>query len=409
MTQTDDAEPGVGALPAFPMPRGCPLHPPAQYDALREHAPVSQVILDVTGQPTWVIARHEDVKEVLASPAMSSSWKAPGYPLQVALPAEFLENYELPLIAMDPPEHTVRRRLIIPELTARRMQALRPRIQQLVDERIDDMLAAGPSADLVTALAAPVPGQVFAELVGASNKDAAFFQRHAQTTMTRGVSSETIATMQAEMEGRLDAIVTEKEKTPTDDLLGRIVQRNLRDGTLAHDSVVSIARILMFGGFDTVANMIALGVVTLLRHPDQLAELMRDESLMPGAIGELLRFLSINDSASRRIATEDVEIGGQLIRKGEGVILLYGSANRDERAFADPHTFDIHRDTRDHVALGGGIHQCPGGSLTRVELDVVFTTLFRRIPGLQFAVPFEELPFRDETLLYGLHELPVTW
>ncbi|MFI6072057.1 cytochrome P450 [Actinoplanes sp. NPDC051343] len=405
MTQTN----GVDQLPAFPMPRGCPLHPPEPYSQLREHAPVSRVMLDVTGRPTWVIARHEHVKEVLASPAMSSSWKDPGYPLQVALPAEFLENYELPLIAMDPPDHTVRRRLIIPELTARRMQDLRPRIQQLVDERIDAMLAAGPPADLVTALAAPVPGQVFAELVGASAEDAAFFRRHAEATMTRGVSGETLASMQAEMEARLDAMVTAKEKTPTDDVLGRIVRRNQQDGALAHESVVAVARILMFGGFDTVANMISLGVVTLLRHPDQLAELTAQETLLPQAIGELLRFLSINDSASRRVAVADVEIGGQLIRKGEGVILLYGSANRDERVFTDPDAFDIHRDTRHHVALGGGIHQCPGGSLTKVELEVVFGTLFRRIPGLRLAVPFEELPFRNETLMYGLHELPVEW
>ncbi|MFI7003364.1 cytochrome P450 [Nocardia sp. NPDC050175] len=409
MTELAGTDSATSDLPSFPMPRRCPLQPPEQYSSLRDSAPISQVLNDVTGKPAWVIARHEHVRQALNSPMLSSSWKDPGYPLQVQLPEEFLQHYELPLIAMDPPEHTVRRRLIIPELTAKRMQGLRPRIQQVVDECIDAMLRQGGPVDLVQTLAAPVPGTVFAELVGASDEDAAFFKRHAEVTMTRGVSGETLGALQAEMESRLDQVVTAKERTPTDDLLSRIIERNRRDGALRHDNIVAVARTLMFGGFDTVANLISLGTVTLLRHPDQLAQLAGDESLTAKAIGELLRFLSINDSSSRRVAIDDVEIGGVRIRKGEGVILLFGSANRDESVFAEPDRFDIHRDTRNHVALGGGIHQCPGGSLVKVELEVVLNTLLRRIPGLRLAVPFEELPFRDDTLLYGLYELPVTW
>ncbi|MGC7097556.1 cytochrome P450 [Amycolatopsis lurida] len=395
--------------PPFPMARTCPLHPAPEYAVLRAENPVSQVTVDVTGKPAWVIAKHEHVKQVLTSSAMSSSWKKPGYPLQVALSEEILENLELPLLAQDPPDHTVRRRLLIPELTVKRMQALAPRIQEIVDEHITAMLEHGGPIDLVPALAAPVPGLLFGELMGASREDGALFKEHAEATMTHGVSAEKLDALQMRMEAHLDKLVTEKENNPTDDLLSRIIQRNNEDGRLEHANIVALARMLLFGGFDTVANMISLGTVTLLRHPEQLDELRRDPSLMPKAIGELIRFLSINDSASRRVATEDVTIGGQLIRAGEGVILLYGSANRDESVWENPDELDIHRDTRGHVALGGGIHQCPGGSLVKVELEIVFNTLFRRIPGLRLAVPFEELRFKNDSLMYGVHELPVTW
>lgn len=409
MTDLANVDPRISDLPTFPLARKCPFSGTPEYDRLRAEEPVKRVRMPVTGKPAWVVARHDLVKDVLNSPTMSSSWKNPGYPHQVPLSEDFLANVELPLLALDAPGHTVRRRLLIPEFTVKRMQDLRPRMQQIVDDRIDAMLADGGPIDLVQALAVPVPTLLFAELMGAPPEDSAMFRRHAEATMTRGIDAETLDDLQTRMEAHLDKLVTEKALHPTDDLLSRIIGKNREDGELEHHEMVAIARMLMFGGFDTAANMISLGTLTLLRHPDQLDQIKRDPSLTPKAIGELLRYLSINDSASGRVATADTKIGDVLIREGEGVVLLYGSANRDEDVFPDGDTFDIHRDTRGHVAFGGGVHQCPGASLVRLELEIVFTTLFGRIPGLRLAVPFDELSFKEDALVYGMYAMPVTW
>ncbi len=395
--------------PSFPLAEKCPFRHTPEYARLRAEEPVSKVKVEVSGKEAWVVATHDLVKQVLTSPAMSSNWRNPGYPHQVALSQEILNTLELPLLALDAPEHTVRRRLLIPEFTVKRVTALRPRIQRFVDDCIDRMLAKGGPVDLVQELAVPVPTLLFAELMGAPAEDATSFREHAEGTMTRGLEADELDRRQLEMEQHLAALVTEKEKNPTDDLLSRIIAKNKEDGALEHHDLVAIARMLMFGGFDTAANMISLGTVTLLQHPEQLEQIKADPSLTPKAIGELLRYLSINDSASARVATEDVRLGEVTVREGEGVILLYGSANRDEAVFDDPDVFDIHRDTRGHVAFGGGVHQCPGASLVKVELEIVFNTLFRRIPELRLAVPFEELSFKNDTLIYGMYECPVTW
>ncbi|HYH98398.1 cytochrome P450, partial [Hyalangium sp.] len=169
------------------------------------------------------------------------------------------------------------------------------------------------------------------------------------------------------------------------------------------------AALLLLGGYDTMAQVIGLGTVTLLKNPDQLAEFIRDPSLGENLVDELVRYLSVNHAGLPRAALADVEVGGQLIREGEGVILMLNSGNRDELVFKNPDAFDIHRQTTQHVGFGHGLHKCIGADFARAELQVVFSTLFRRIPSLSLAAPIEELPFRHEMVLYGLKALPVSW
>ena len=396
--------------PAFPLSRSrCPLSPPPEYARLREEQSASLVTLRVSGKRVWIVTRHDQVRQVLGSPDMSSNWKLPGYPLQVPLPPEVLESLELPLVAMDPPDHTVRRRALIPELTAKRMQALRPRIQEVTDQHIDAMLAKGGPVDLIRELAVPVPSLVFCELIGVGPETVDFFRHYAEQMVNRDITPEEFGAAQYEMEMHLQGLVTAKTEQPGDDVLSRVIAKNNETGELAHNDLVALARMLLFGGFDTTANIIGLGTVALLQNPTQLAEVTADPSLMPKAVEELFRYLSISDSATARVATKDIEIDGQLIRAGEGIIALNGSANRDDRFFADPDRLDIHRDAKGHLAFGHGNHQCPGANLVRVELDVVFTTLFSRIPTLRLAAPIEELEFKHDQLIYGLYSLPVTW
>jgi cytochrome P450 len=166
--------------------------------------------------------------------------------------------------------------------------------------------------------------------------------------------------------------------------------------------------LLLLGGFDTTANMISLGVLTFLEHPDQLADLKADPSLVPQAVEELLRYLTVAHHVAFRLATGELEAGGTCIHAGEGVIAPLAAANRDPEVFEDPDVFDIHRDARSHVAFGFGIHQCLGQPLARVELRVVFERFFQRFPTLRLAVPSEELRFRN-SMIYGVESLPVTW
>lgn len=399
----------VAHPPAFPMARQSPLDPPPEYAQLRESEPVAKVRLSVSGKEVWVVSRYESVKHLLKHPQTSSNWKLAGYPLPVALPEEILRDLELPLVAMDPPDHSVRRRALIPEFTVRRIQAMRPRIQEIVDERIDAMLERGGPLDLVEALALPVPSLLFCELLGVPASDTDFFRRYAELMVDRSVSQEQLGAAQYEMEIYLDKLVTEKTQDPTDDLLSRMISRCRTEGVLGHPDFVALARNLLFGGFDTTANMISLGVVALLTNPDQLAALRSDPALAPKAVEELLRYLSISDSATARVATADIEVDGTVIKAGEGMILLNGSANRDSTVFADPDTLDVTRDARGHAAFGHGIHQCIGANLVRVELEVVFTTLFRRIPTLRIDADLADLAFKTDALIYGMYELPVSW
>jgi cytochrome P450 len=172
-----------------------------------------------------------------------------------------------------------------------------------------------------------------------------------------------------------------------------------------------MAVLLLIAGHETTANMIALGTVALLEHPDQLAALRDsdDPMVIAGAVEELLRYLTIVHSGRRRTAVEEVEIDGQTIHAGEGIVLAGEAANRDEDRFPDPDRLDVRRDARGHLAFGFGVHQCLGQPLARVELQVVYGTLYRRIPGLRLAAALSQIPFKHESNIYGVYELPVTW
>jgi cytochrome P450 len=166
---------------------------------------------------------------------------------------------------------------------------------------------------------------------------------------------------------------------------------------------------MLAAGHETTANMIALGVVTLLQHPDQLHAIKADPTLTPAAVEELLRYLAVAQNGLGRAATEDVEVGGQLIRQGEGVLVLLAAANRDETVFENPDVFDVRRQPHRHTSFGAAIHQCIGSPLARAELQMAFDTLFARIPTLQLAVATEEIRYKFDSLFFGVHALPVSW
>ncbi|MDP4510118.1 cytochrome P450, partial [Nonomuraea turcica] len=213
----------------------------------------------------------------------------------------------------------------------------------------------------------------------------------------------------AELRAYMDDLITRKESEPGDDLFSRQIARQREEGTLDHADLVSMAFLLLSAGHETTANMISLGVIGLLSHPEQLALIKADPGKTLMAVEELLRYFSIADVVTSRVAIEDVQIGGVSIKAGEGVIVSGLSANFDPSVFTNPADLDVERGARHHLAFGFGPHQCLGQNLARMELQIVFDTLFRRIPTLRLAAPVEDLPFKTDAVIYGAYELPVTW
>ncbi|MFJ8913130.1 cytochrome P450 [Amycolatopsis sp. NPDC102389] len=394
----------------LPLARKCPFSPPPEYETLREKSPISRVGLP-SGQTAWALTRLEDIREMLSSPHFSSDRRNPSFPLMVPRPVRQEDDSFRPsLIGMDPPEHSQARRDVVGEFTVKRMKALQPRIQQIVDEHIDALLAGPKPADLVQALSLPVPSLVICELLGVPYSDHDFFQSCSSRMLSREVSPEERRDAFEGLRGYLDELVTKKEANATeDDLLGRQILKQRETGEADHAELVSLAFLLLIAGHETTANMISLGTVTLLENPDQLEKIKADPGKTLVAIEELLRVFTIAETATSRFATADVEIGGTLIRAGEGVVGLSNAGNHDPAGFENPDTFDIERGARHHVAFGFGVHQCLGQNLARLELQIVFDTLFRRVPGIRIAVPVDELPFKHDSTIYGLHCLPVTW
>jgi cytochrome P450 len=389
----------------FP-PRACPF---AGDTSTTETAPMTRVTLK-DGVEVWAASRHADVRAVLTDPAFSSDRMNPRFPIINGRRLRQNTPTKPTLISMDPPEHGPARRAVLGEFTVKRLAALRPRIQEIVDHYLDVMLASETrSVDLVAAFAQPVPSLVICEQLGVPYDDHEFFQSRSKILLRTMSTGAEVRAASDDLRAYLDKLVTEKEAAPTDDLLGRQIVKHRKEGTEDHNALVSLAVLLLIAGHETTANMISLGTVALLRQPDQLAALRADPSKTLGAVEELLRQFTIAEFVTSRVAVADTTIGGVEVKAGEGVLTLGNAANHDPDVFADPERLDISRGARNHIAFGYGAHQCLGQNLARVKLQVVFDTLFARVPTLRLAAPLSELAFKDDANVYGLHSLPVSW
>ncbi|MFB4304483.1 cytochrome P450 [Actinomadura sp. GTD37] len=418
MTEPEPTPPAAGGgpaaaedPPAFPMRRsGCPYDPPPEYAELREHAPVSRAAL-ADGRRVWLIARHADAVAALSDARISGDLRSPGFPLPggaVALPPGVRPSFA----RMDPPDHAVFRRLLLPDFTVRKVRELRPRIERIVGSVLDDLAGRGRPADLVEAVALPIPSLVVCELLGIPYADHEFFQSLALVLLDRSSTPEQLKDTLGQLRSYMHGLLAAKRDDPGDDILTKLARAGAGDGAgheLSDDDLAITAQTVLSAGHETTANMIALGTLVLLENPAALDDLRADPALWPGAVEELLRYLSISDLVSPRAAREDLKIGDAAISAGEGMFVLTGSANRDPAAFTDPDVLDVRRSARGHLAFGSGVHQCLGQNLARAELEITYEALFRRFPGLSLAVPLEDLPFKHRAALFGLNAMPVTW
>lgn len=394
-------------LPTYPMTRQDPLAPPPDFVRLRAERPVSRVTL-FDGSHAWLVTSYELARLVYKDTRFSSDPRREGFPL-FSPGSAVVKQQDRSLLRMDPPEHRAHRRMLVPEFSPRRSESYLPDIRAAADEAVRDLLAQPEPADLVKHFALPIPSVVICQLLGVPYSDHEEFHRHSRIRVSQASSAGEVAEADAALTRMLDRLVTEKSVRPRDDLISRL-QSGDNAGRLGHDELVTMALLMLFAGHETTANMLSLSVLTLLQHPEQHAELRAEPTLWPAAVEELMRYLSIAHVSPARTATTDIELGGELIGAGEGVIVPLMAANWDDDVFDEPDQFDIHRSAaRNQIGFGYGVHQCVGQTLARLELQTGLRQLTEQIPTLRVAVPFEELPFKHEALFYGLHELPVSW
>jgi cytochrome P450 len=393
-------------LPVFPGDRDArrPLDPAPEYAEWRETGGLRKV--NWNGDEVWAVSRYEDIAVAMTDPRISA---------EVAAQQASAEHHgdAMPKVfpRMDDPEHVVLRRMLTKDFTVRRVNALRPEIEKSANEFIDTMVAGGGPADLVQSYALPIPSLVISLLLGVPYSDHQFFQDITGVLMSRTATEHETRQAQGKIFGYLYELVARKESEPDDALISRLIREYLPTGELTRETIAMNSFILLNAGHETTANMIGLGTLALLENPDTLARVRDtdDPKVISSAVEELLRYLTIVHSLVARVAKEDIEIGGTLVRAGEGLIMNLPAANRDPAFLNDPDALDIDRNSRGHMAFGHGVHQCLGQTLARAELEIALPTLLRRLPNLRLAVPIEQIRFRGDMSIYGVHELPVAW
>ncbi|AXB47910.1 cytochrome P450 [Amycolatopsis albispora] len=395
----------TSTAPEYPMARaaGCPFDPPPRLRELQQEAPLTRIRL-WDGSTPWLVTRYADQRAVLSDPRVSADMTHPTYPRQAPGRAT------LSFIGMDDPEHARLRRMVGSAFAVKKVAAMRPMVQEIVDDALDEFLGGPKPADLVEGFALPVPSLVICKLLDVPYADHGFFQDNSKTMINRNSTPEQRTEASGNLARYLGGLLASKMDNPGDDLLSRLCER-IKAGELELEQATAMAVLLLIAGHETTANMIALSTLLLLRHPDQLALLREsgDPAVATRAVEEMLRYLNITHGGRRRVALEDIEVAGQLVRAGEGLVLPNEIANRDADAFPDPDRLDITREARHHVAFGFGVHQCLGQPLARLELEVVYRTLYRRAPELALAADFDDIPFKHDGFVYGVYELPVTW
>ncbi|MFF5208271.1 cytochrome P450 [Streptosporangium sp. NPDC000396] len=400
------------ALPPELTTRQCPFDPPRALAEMHAKGPVGQVKLG-TGEVIWLVTGLSEARAVLSDPRFSADRFNRRNAL-LSVPEEMREKLFDPraragqFLAMDPPEHTRLRKMVIGQFTLRRMRALIPRITEIVDAHLDAMEAAGTSAELVSAFALPVPSLVICELLGVPYEARADFQRRTALLLSMNTPLEEVVRVRDEMRQFMHELVAAKRARPDDGLLSGLIHGD-HAGELTDDELVGITNLLLTAGHETTANMIGLGTFALLEHPEQLELLRRDPEVADRAVEELLRYLSIVHLGPFRIAAEDVMVGGELIPEGGTVMISTPEINRDPVHWDDPAAFDLTRERNPHLAFGHGVHQCLGQQLARAEMTVALPALVRRFPHLRLACRPEEVPLRENMFVYGVRSLPVAW
>lgn len=414
-------EPGTPApgAPGFPFPGSTYRGPDPHFARLRAERPVVRVEV-AGGGHAWLVTRHADVRAVLEDSRFSrAAVYEPGAP-------KFEGLFQAPpgmIVSLDAPEHTRLRALASQAFDAARVEAMRPRVRELVAGLLDAMEADGQTADgrqadLLDRFAVPLALTVICELLGVPVEDRDRFHTWVRQFAAVGGPEEEAVAGRENLGAYIAGLVAEKRERPADDVLSALIAARLDDERLGaarlnEQELIVFGYTLLGAGFDSTASQIANSVLALIaHHPDTWRELGRAPEAVPAAVEELLRGVNLfatDTSGLPRIATEDVRVGDETIPAGDAVFLAFTSANRDGSVFPDADRLDFAREDNPHLAFGHGIHRCLGAPLARLELAEALAALTRRFPGLRTAVPESELRWRTGDVNLSLLALPVTW
>ncbi|CQR60498.1 cytochrome P450 [Streptomyces leeuwenhoekii] len=388
-----------------PWARTDKFDPPEVFRTLREERPLARMVYP-DGHVGWIVSSYELVREVLSDPRFSHSSEIGHFP--VTHHGQVVPNHpKIPgmFIHMDPPDHTRYRRMLTGEFTVRRANRLAPRAEALAAEQAEVLRRQGAPADLLAHYARPFVLRMLSEVVGLPYDERDRYA-HAPTLLhDPDAAMEDAAAAYAEAGAFFDEVIERRRKEPEDDLISRLVA----EGQLTTEELRNIVTLLLFAGYETTESALAVGVFALLHHTDQLAEVRAAPQHLDAAVEELLRYLTVNQYDTYRTALEDIELHGEVIKKGDSVTVSLPAANRDPAKFACPAKLDLGRDTSGHVAFGFGIHQCLGQNLARVELRAGLGALLRAFPDLRLAVPADEVPLRLQGSVFAVKKLPVAW
>lgn len=387
----------------FPMAAPVGFTYPPCYREIQQNEPMARIRM-AYGMEARLITRHADVRTVLVDPRFSRAATAGA---DIPRPSPVI-LHDASIVSMDPPEHSRLRRMVAQAFTKRGVEAMRPRVVEAVAELLDAMEEQGPPADLVTALAQPLPITVICDMFGVPEDRSDTFRGLAHTMFT-GTEQSEVESAFGEIMAQITVLVAERRRTTSDDLLGRLVSACDDDDRLSEEELVGLALALLVGGFENSAQEIANCAALVLSSPDHLAELRARPDLVPSAVEEVLRFAPLSVTGGLvRIAVDDVELSTGTIRKGEAVIIDTQAANLDPAVFDNPTEMDIHRSPNPHLIFGHGAHRCIGAELARMELQVALGSLLQRFPRLALGIPAEDIPFTTG-MLRGPACLPVTW
>jgi cytochrome P450 len=375
-------------------------NPHVFYAQLRSAEPLYYV----EGMNAWLVTTYEDALFVLRDPRFTKDRNKVFPPQQdehAALQATIFQN----MLTSDPPDHTRLRRLVSKAFTPRMIEQLRPRIQQIADELLDAVQAQG-RMDLIADFAYPLPITVICEMLGIPTTDRQLFR--AWTRMIVDMQGDSATGMKAFLH-YITNLLAEKRAHPGNDLTSSLVQVEENGDQLSENELISMIFLLILAGHETTLNLIGNGTLALLQHPDQLQLLRADPSLLPMAVEELLRYTAPVSLSDERWANEDIPLHGKIIRKGDQVSAALIAANADGQQFSDPTVLDITRQDNQHLAFGKGIHFCLGAPLARLEGQIAFGALLRRLPDLRLVSIPEQLTWNANPMLRGLTSLPVAF
>jgi cytochrome P450 len=382
---------------------------------LRSEGPAKEVVMP-HGVKVWIVSRYAEVRKLLTDPRVSKDGRRmnemfarhSGEPIDEdgATGAGFDDDLSAHMMNSDPPRHTRLRTLVSKAFTTRRMEGLRPRIEQVVGELLD-AVADGREVDLIETFAVPLPITIIFDLLGIPHWDREAFQGWAATLVGAGKDPDEVTEASRQVIEYANELINAKRANPGDDLVSALVRVSDGGDRLSQNEVVAMIFLLVVAGSETPTNQLGNAIYSLLTHPGELAKLRADLSLMPAAVDELMRFDGGVGTASFRFTVADVELGDVVIPAGEIVVLSLSSANRDSAHFPEADRLDLNRHPVGGLAFGHGIHYCVGAPLAKLTLSIALSQLITRFPELRLAVPVERLRWHHSSLVRGLVELPV--